>query len=79
MWRRYSAAFVLVGIALLFNVLHYLGEVVWQAQPNTSLYWLTTTAENMQSEAYQVLLAGWVFKRFFWKGTPESKDPDAHP
>ncbi len=74
MWRRYSAAFVLVGIALLFNVTHLVTEVVLQAEPNTFLYWANTTAENLQSEAWQVALAAFVFKHFRWVGTPEDKD-----
>ncbi len=74
MWRRYSAAFVLVGIALLFNLTHLITEVVLQAEPNTLLYWVNTTAENLQSEAWQVALAAFVFKHFRWVGTPEDKD-----
>ncbi len=74
MLRRYSAAFVLVAIALLFNVTHFVTEVVLQVEPNTFLYWVNTTAENLQSEAWQVALAAFVFKHFRWVGTPEDED-----
>ncbi len=74
LWRSYSAAIVLTAIALAFNATHLVTEVVLGAEPNTFLYWINTTAENLQSEAWQVALAAWVFKHFRWIGTPESKD-----
>lgn len=73
MWRRYSAAVILVVIALLFNITHFVTEVVLKAEPNTVLYWVNTTAENLQSEAWQVALAAWVFKHFRWQGSPEAE------
>ena len=72
-WHEYSAPLMLTAIALSFNVLHFLTEVVLDADPGSFPYWINTTAENLQSEAWQVALAGWVFKHFRWKGTPEDK------
>lgn len=71
-WSRYSAAIVLTSIALTFNVIHFITEVVIGVDPGTFGYWINTTAENLQSEAWQVALAAWVFKHFRWIGTPET-------
>lgn len=73
-WSRYSAAIVLTAIALTFNAVHYITEVVIGVDQGTFGYWLNTTAENLQSEVWQVTLAAWIFKHFHWIGTPESKD-----
>jgi hypothetical protein len=74
--RKYAAAGVLVTLALFFNWLHWYTEVVLKVQQNTTGYFLNTTAENLQSECWQVALAAWAFKHFKWIGTPDA-DPAA--
>jgi hypothetical protein len=74
--RQYSAAVFFVGMALSFNVLHFYMEVVVSPDSGTVGYWLNTTAENLQSEMWQVAAAAWAFKHFRWKGSPESKEVD---
>lgn len=88
MWRyRYGAAVVLATMFLLswigqfytgwvdflntqhdHNVAAYMSDYMWEFG--------SKTLENWQSEFLQVLAAAWVFKRFFWKGSPESKEID---
>jgi hypothetical protein len=72
--RKYAAAFLLVALALFFNWLHWYSEVVVKVQQNTTGYWLNTTAENLQSECWQVALAAWAFKHYRWVGTPDERE-----
>jgi hypothetical protein len=87
-WRNYSAAIVLTSVALIFMLLQlwtgwkdYIGEQqTHHAAIEVGDYlWLyfNRVFENLQSEAWQVVLAAWVFSIFRWKGTPDSKEaPD---
>lgn len=72
--RRYTAPLILVSLALFFNALHLYLEVVVNPQQGTAGYWLNTTAENLQSECWQVALAAWLFKHFRWQGTPDERE-----
>ncbi|MDP9476548.1 MAG: hypothetical protein M3R38_12845 [Actinomycetota bacterium] len=85
--RRRSAAVVLVGFALAFLALQavfgWYAYLVDQADhgfaPSASEYalqFLDRVFENLQSEAWQVVLAAWVFKHFFYEGAPDSKEPE---
>ncbi len=71
---EYSAAILFASLGLFFNGIHFLTEVVYKVESNTFGYWLNTTAENLQSECWQVALAAWGFKHFRWKGTPDEKE-----
>ncbi len=76
--RQYSAAIILVTVALVFNVLHIHGEWLVEQYPHTQVQWYAeayrAVFENMQSEVWQIFIAAYVFKHYFWKGTPESKE-----
>lgn len=79
-WSKhpYGAAIVLVGLWLVLLAGYY-GTHVWldtypHGDEPTWLDWLDGTLENLQSEAWQVAIAAWVFKHFFWKGSPEAQD-----
>lgn len=78
--RRYSAAIVLASLWILLLLAHGVFEHAVASYPQHDvpwgLEWARAAFENLQSEAWQVLIAAWIFKRFFWKGSPESKDPD---
>ncbi len=77
LWRRYSAFIVLVGMALVFNVMHAHGEWLVEQYPQHQVPWLAEwyrgTFENLESELHQIWVAAAVFQFFRWKGTPESK------
>lgn len=73
--QRYSAAIALVVLALALNVAHFVFEVALEPEPGTWLYWANATFENLQSEAWQIALAAFIFKHLRWSGAPESK-PD---
>ncbi len=72
--RYYAAPLILVALALFFNALHFYLEVIVEVKSGTAGYWLNTTAENLQSEAWQVALAAWVFKHYRWLGTPDENE-----
>jgi hypothetical protein len=78
MVRRYSAAIVLLGLWVLLLAAHGMLEYTVSTEPHATppwaLEWARAAVENLQSEVWQVALAAWVFKHFFWKGSPESKD-----
>ncbi len=82
--RRYSAAYVLWFLFLAAWVGHFYSE--WQTyvseqqdhqQPLqvAEFLWQFTqsTLENWQSEFLQIITAAWVFKHFFWEGSPEAE------
>lgn len=79
--RYYSAAFILIGLWLLLLGGHGYFEYLTDAHlshehEHWGLEWVRSALENLQSEVWQVALAAWVFKHFYWKGSPESKDPE---
>ncbi len=47
-----------MALALLFNALHFWLEVAIEPKQGTAAFWLNTTVENLQSECWQVALAG---------------------
>jgi hypothetical protein len=56
---------------------HHEQSMVWTEALHEADFWEEfgqSTLENWQSEFLQVLAAAWVFKRFLWKGSPESKE-----
>lgn len=85
---RYSVAYVLLALFLAFWGGQFITEwwvYVEEAKTHgeTADFWGRdfwtqfgqSTLENWQSEVLQVMIAAWVFKHFFWKGSPESKEP----
>lgn len=87
MFKRYGAAIVLAifffgswaGQALTFWHEFVLEQAMHHAPVVLSDYLYqfgARTFENWQSEFLQVMAAAWVFKHFFWQGSPESKEPD---
>ncbi len=85
MKKSYKAAYILTTLFVLSWVGH--GVTEWleftqeqeeHGQPVLVSEFLVTftraTLENWQSEFLQIITAAWVFKHFFWTGTPESKD-----
>lgn len=78
--RAYSAAIILIGLWLALLGMDALTTYVASTYPEHdipwTIEWLEGVFENLQSEAWQVAVAAWVFKHFFWKGSPESKDTD---
>lgn len=86
--KRYSAALVLTGLWLGFWALHAWfswRHGVVEAREHGQVFdagqfwlkWLEGTFENNQSEMLQVMVAAWVFKHFFWQGSPESKEVES--
>ncbi len=78
-WRHAKGAFiVIVAVWLVFTAayagLHYLMETVWEhGQEPWTISFLDGFFENLQSEAWQVGFAAYVFKHFVYEGSPESK------
>jgi hypothetical protein len=76
-----GAAVILVSLWLVLLALYYASE--WGCEtfwgPHVVPWWAEATRgtfENLQSEAWQVAVAAWVFKHFYWRGSPESKEPN---
>ncbi|MDP9365436.1 MAG: hypothetical protein M3Q10_14635 [Chloroflexota bacterium] len=85
--RSYSAGYVLAALWLVFWAAQtWFGWVEYRADEAAhgqaaalagyAPVWARTTLENLQSEAWQVLLAALVFRTLFFKGAPESKNPE---
>lgn len=79
-WKHAKgAAIVIVSVWLVLlaahGVLEYsLDTHVTHGHEHWGLAWATHTFENLQSEAWQVGFAAWVFTHFIWRGSPESKE-----
>ncbi len=82
--RRYSAAYILWFLFLAAWAGHFYSEwqvyVTEQQDHKQSLqvadflwHFTQSTLENWQSEFLQIITAAWVFKHFFWEGSPEAK------
>jgi hypothetical protein len=83
--KNYRAAIILWTLFLLAwgghfytEYLDFIQDEEQHRQPFQSVEFFITftraTLENWQSEFLQIITAAWVFKHFFWKGTPESQD-----
>ena len=75
--KKYSAPLTLICFALLFMGLHRYGLSLQEQYPHgeepANILWLTETMENMQSEVWQIVIAGLAFWLGRWQGAPEDK------
>lgn len=78
-WRHAKgAALIIFGVWLVLLAAHGILEWKYDAHlthghDHWGLTWVNHVAENLQSEAWQVGFAAWVFTHFLWKDSPESK------
>lgn len=79
LWHHAKGALILIAVAWVVLTLIDMGFVAWaDSYPKEELVpwaveWAQGWFENLQSEAWQVGFAAYVFKHFLYKGSPESK------
>jgi len=79
LWKHAKGAFIVIMATWVVLTIMYYGseyavEALWG--PHSVPWWAEATRgllENLQSEAWQVGFAAWIFKHFVYEGSPESK------
>ncbi len=79
-WRHAKGALiVIISVWLVLTAayagMHWLMETAWpHGEEPWTISFLDGFFENLQSEAWQVGFAAYVFKHFVYRGSPESKE-----